>query len=286
MRCPKCGAFLEQGKVICNMCGTNSTTYVPEQTNNFNNDGMFSTGMNTGGRDFSSAPPAVNKYASVSTKKDYHNVELVPVKNGEKDIFDFFSENKKLLSFLGVLLVFGIIALIGWKYYEWKSEPPVIEPKFRNLYYEVDSSFETVEDSDSKKVYSRSGNKGNDCSITITNGTSTTGDHVQEYFAKVHKSLEPEKDSNGNIVDQLDVYTPSEKEMTINGSTWYSLNLFYKVSASDESPTNLKYKYVTSMYKGYFYDIELVNNSNDTICGASLDNFSKSLKFIDKKDSK
>ena len=99
-------------------------------------------------------------------------------------------------------------------------------------------------------------------------------------------AIEDKKDSNGNIVDQLDVYTPSEKEMTINGSTWYSLNLFYKVSASDESPTNLKYKYVTSMYKGYFYDIELVNNSNDTICGASLDNFSKSLKFIDKKDSK
>ena len=37
------------------------------------------------------------------------------------------------------------------------------------------------------------------------------------------------------------------------------------------------------MYKGYFYDIELVNNSNDTVCGASLDNFSKSLKFIDSK---
>ena len=34
MRCPKCGAFLEQGKVVCNMCGTNSTTYVPEVTNN------------------------------------------------------------------------------------------------------------------------------------------------------------------------------------------------------------------------------------------------------------
>lgn len=286
MRCPKCGAFLEQGKTICNMCGTNAATYVPEQTNNFNNDGMFSTGMNTGGRDFSSAPPTVNKYANVSTKKDYHNVELVPVKNGEKDIFDFFSENKKLLSFVGVLLVLGIIAFAGWKYYEWKSKPPVEEPKFRNLYYEVDSSFETVEDSESKKVYSRSGSKGNDCSITITHGTSTTGDHVQEYFAQVHKNLEPEKDSNGNIVDELDVYTPSEKEMTINSSTWYSLNLFYKVNASDESPTNLKYKYITSMYKGYFYDIELVNNSNDTICGASLDNFSKSLKFIDKKDSK
>ena len=143
MRCPKCGAFLEQEKVICNMCGTNATTYVPEQTNTSVSDGMFSTGMNTGNGDFSSAPPATNKYASVSAKKDYHNVELRPVKNGEKDIFDFFSENKKLLSFLGILLVFGIIAFAGWKYYEHKNKPPVIEPVFRNLYYEVDKSFET-----------------------------------------------------------------------------------------------------------------------------------------------
>ena len=71
--------------------------------------------------------------------------------------------------------------------------------------------------------------------------------------------------------------------MTINKTTWYYLNLFYKVNTSDASATSLKYKYLTSMYKGYFYDIELVNNSNDTVCGASLDNFSKSLKFIDSK---
>ena len=51
MWCPYCGAFLEHGKVICNMCGTNSTTFVPPNNNNNNfgsNDGMFSTGMNTG----------------------------------------------------------------------------------------------------------------------------------------------------------------------------------------------------------------------------------------------
>lgn len=283
MRCPKCGAFLEQGKVICNMCGTNSTTYVPEQAAPSGNDGMFSTGMNTGGADFSSAPPAANKYGNISTKKDYHNVELVPVKNGEKDIFDFFSENKKLLSFVGILLLFGLIALIGWKYYEYKNKPPVIEPVLRNLYYEVDDSFETIEDSDSKKFYSRSGSKGNDCSIIITYGSSTSGDHVQEYFSSIHKSKEPEKDTEGNVVDQLQVYTPSESSMTINKTTWYYLNLFYKVNTSDASATSLKYKYLTSMYKGYFYDIELVNNSNDTVCGASLDNFSKSLKFIDSK---
>ena len=49
---------------------------------------------------------------------------------------------------------------------------------------------------------------------------------------------------------------------------------------------SLRYKYLTAIYKGHFYDIELANNSNDNVCGASLDNFSKSLKFIDTKDAK
>ena len=89
MRCPNCGAFLEQGKVICNMCGTNSTTFVPPNNNNNNfgsNDGMFSTGMNTGNGNYNDYNPALNNFKNTSTKKEYHNVELVPVKNGEKDI--------------------------------------------------------------------------------------------------------------------------------------------------------------------------------------------------------
>ena len=284
MRCPKCGAFLEQGKVICNMCGTNSTTYVPEPVNtNQNNDGMFSTGMNTGNGDFSSYNPTNNKYNNVSTRKDYHNVELVPVKNGEKDIFDFFSENKKLLSFIGTLLLFALLGFAGWKYYEVKSREPELEPVLSNLYYEVDKEFQEVTSNNNVRIYTKSGSKGSDCSISISYGASTSEDHVNEFFANVHTKLEPEKDSAGKVINELDVYTPSQGTMTLNNSTWHYLNLFFKVNAGDASATSLKNKYLTSIYKGYYYDIELLNNSNDLVCGASLDNFSKSLRFIDVK---
>lgn len=285
MRCPNCGAFLEQGKVICNMCGTNSTTFVPQNYNNNNNfasnDGMFSTGMNTNNNNYGGYNPAINNLKNTSLKKDYHNVELVPVKNGEKDIFDFFSENKNLLTFLGIALVFGIIAIVGWKYYEYKMEPPKEEPKLLNLYFEIDDEFQKLDGNNNSLVYSKTGSKGSDCSISISYGSSTSGDHVKEYFASIHKQLEPEKDTNGNVVNELDVYVPSESSMEYIGTTWYYLNLFYKTSTSDTSATHLRYKYLTGMYKGYFYDIELANNSNDNVCGASLDNFSKSLKFID-----
>lgn len=287
MRCPNCGAFLEQGKVICNMCGTNATTFVPQNNNNNNfgsNDGMFSTGMKTGNGNYNDYNPALNNFKNTSTKKEYHNVELVPVKNGEKDIFDFFSENKKMLTFVGIVLLFGLIALIGVKYYEKKMEPPKEEPILLNLYFEVDDSFQKLEGNNNALVYSKTGSKGSDCSISISYGSSTSGDHVKEFFASVHKKLEPEKDTNGNVVDQLSVYVPAEHEMEYNGATWYYLNLFYKTNVNDASATHLRYKYLTAIYKGHFYDIELANNSNDNVCGASLDNFSKSLKFIDTKD--
>lgn len=285
MRCPKCGAFLEQGKVVCNMCGTNSTTYIPEVTNNnFNNDGMFSTGMNTGNGDFSSYNPAINNYKNVSTKKEYHDVELVPVKNGEADIFDFFSSNKKLLTFGGIILLFAVIGLAGWKYYDVRSKEPVLEPVFSELYYEVDGGFRDVSTSNGTKLYTKTGDKGSDCSIKINYGASTSDDHVYEYFATIHANLEPEKDTNGKIVNQLDVYTPSEGSMKLNENTWHYINLFFKSSVNDDSATNLKYKYLTAVYNGYYYDIELLNNNNDAQCGASLDNFAKSLKFIDIKE--
>ena len=289
MRCPNCGAFLEQGKVICNMCGTNSTTFVPPNNNNNNfgsNDGMFSTGMNTGNGNYNDYNPALNNFKNTSTKKEYHNVELVPVKNGEKDIFDFFDENKKILGFVGIVLLFALIAFIGWMYYEKKMEPLVEEPILLNLYFEVDDSFQKLEGNNNALIYSRTGSKGSECSISISYGSNTSSDHVKEFFAAVHKKLEPAKDTNGNIVNQLDVYVPTESQMELNSATWYYLNLFYKTNTSETSATHLRYKYLTAIYKGHFYDIELANNSNDNVCGASLDNFSKSLKFIDTKDAK
>ena len=289
MRCPKCGAFLEQGKFICNMCGTNANTYVPQNNvnNNFGgNDGMFSTGMNNGNMNYNEYNPALNNFKNTSLKKEYHNVELVPVKNGERDIFDFFTENKKILSLVGIALLCGIMALIGWKYYQKRLEPPKEEPVLANLFFEVDDSFQRLDGNNNALIYSKTGSKGSECSITISYGSNTSSDHVKEYFASVHKKLEPEKDTNGNIVNQLDVYVPSESFMEYNGATWYYLNLFYKTNTSDQSATHLRYKYLTAIYKGHFYDIELANNSNDNVCGASLDNFSKSLKFIESKETK
>lgn len=284
MRCPKCGAFMEDGKDVCFMCGVNVKTYVPD--NRMNNSGFSPTPNNNAnfgsGNDFRNQNVGgFSQPVQQSNFNDYKKASFAPLKNEDKDIFDRYQEHKGTIKVVLICLLFAIIAFAGYKYYEYKTKEVPLEPVFQNLYYEIDDSFQaTSSNSQGQKTYSKSGNKGNACSITITMGTSTTGDHVQEYFKMKKAALEPEKDSSGNVVNKLDIYTAQDNKFTLNENEWYYLNIFYKKSLNSDA-TLLKYKYLTSMYKGYYYDIELINNSNDTLCNASLDNFTKSLRFIE-----
>lgn len=279
MRCPKCGAFMEDGKDVCLMCGTNVNTYVPD--NNMNH--TFGSGNSAfgSGNDFRNVDRGGFNKSNGSSRTDYKNASYAPVKKEDKDIFDKYQENKKLihtLLFLGLVI---LITIIGFVYFKAKNKPIELKPVLQNLYFEVDDSLEAVQASGSGKLtFIKSGEKGNACSISIGYGSSTSEDHVYEYFKKSKDALEPERDKEGNVINDLDIYTPDEGNSVINNTTWYYMNIFYKTSL-EGSATSLRYKYMTSMYKGYFYDIELVNNSNDATCNASLDNFAKTLKFLD-----
>ncbi len=291
MRCPKCGAFLEQGKDVCNMCGTNAKTYVAAGSfsNGNSNDGMFGSGRGNG--DFSSYNPANNpnynrmKEDYNNNRNDYKNVELRPVKNGERDIFDFFSENKKIVTVVLFAVILAIIGFAGFKYYQHRNKAIELEPVLQTLYYEVDESFQEITGNNSGKVYIRSGSKGNDCSISVSFGASTSDNHVKEFFTLKKSTLEPEKDASGNVVNELSIYTPVENDTLINKTTWHYLNIFYRKDLNSE-PTVLRYRYMSALDKGYFYDIELINNSNDLSCSSALDNFAKSLQFVEAKEDK
>lgn len=282
MRCPKCGAFMDDSKSICPMCGTDVKSYVPNNMNNFgngNNNGAFGSG-----NDFRS--PNTSSYSPMGNSNrfnDYRNVDYSPVKNEDKDIFDKYQENKGLINaILGVVFV-AIIAFVGFKYFQSRSKPAELEPVVQSLYFKVDDGFEAVSGkSQNQMTYIKSGDKGNSCSISVSYGSSTSGDHVQDYFKTKKDELEPELNADGEPVNELDVYTAQDSSFTLDSNTWYYLNIFYKASLSSEEANILKYRYLTALYKGYYYDIELVNNNNDASCNAALDNFANSLKFIDK----
>lgn len=276
MRCPKCGAFMEEGKDVCNMCGTNVQTYVPTQNvnSNVNRDANFGSG-----NDFRN-PAMGNEFQKTTNFNDYKKAEIAPLKKEDKDIFDCYSEHKTIINAVLIVLLFALIGFIGIRYYNSKNKEVALEPVFSNLYYVIDESLVATSSSNNTMTYSKSGEKGNACSITITYGTSTSGDHVQSFFTERKTALAPELDTSANVVNSLDIYTSSEGSLVLDETTWYYLNIFYQKDETSDA-TLLRYKYLTSMYKGYYYDIELVNNSNDSLCNASLDNFARSLKFIE-----
>lgn len=282
MRCPKCGAFLDPGKDVCFMCGVNVKTYVPDnnsfaaQNQGYNsNDSQFKSG-----KDFSSPNPNMNQYNTSGSSSDSWRGVKTP--KDEKDIFDFYAEHKLVIRIVLLIVLVLILIFAGIKYYQYKTKPVELVPVIQDLYFEVDDGFENISaGARGGLTYSLSGEKGSDCSISITSGSTTSENYVQEFFEASKTSIEPEVDKDGEVIDPLKIYSAQENTVTLNGTKWYYMNIFYRKDL--ESDFNiLKYKYMTVVNKGYYYSILLSNNSNSASCNSGLDNFVKSLEFIEK----
>jgi len=255
MRCPKCGAFMDEGRDICFMCGVNVKTYNPSMQGN----GFY-------GQQGGSAFPGLNDYDNI-----YNSV-----KNGDKDVFDFFADNKLLVSFISFLAVIAVIFVTGLIYYRVKSKTVKLQPVIGQLYYKVDDVFKSIGDGQ----YSLSGEKGSTCNITVSVDSNSTADHVDTLFTSLKAALEPERDSKLIVVNKTQIFTAQEGSIDINGSKWYYLNIFYP-EKDGGTATILKYRFLTSVVNGFAYNVELKNNSNESQCSAALDNFVRSFQFLE-----
>lgn len=271
------------------MCGalinnSNDSTFSAQQSNIPNN------GFSSPGSGFSSGNNFKNPNENLKNKREnyspdyknqYANMPNNKVPKGDRDIFDFYQEHKKKIKVVLITLLILIGAFAIHKYIEYKSTPKQDAPLLLNLYYDIDPSFSNTSSGNNKVVYTKSGNKGSACSISISYGTSTSGNHVKDFYDSAKKALDPEKDKNGNVIDSKEIFITRESESTINDTKWYFMSVFYRTDVSTQQFNILRYRYYTALYKGYFYDIELVNNSNEVACNSTLDNFVKSLRFID-----
>lgn len=271
MKCPKCGSIVEDGKEICFLCGANVNTF----------------GKGGSAPMFSEYNPAMNedynrRKEEYNNRFNYRNVDINKgLKEEDKDIFDFYAENKTKIKVIS-LLVIGLVAVFAlYKYLSYKTEVKPHEAVLRNLYYDVDDSFENVTSGQNEMVYVKSGAKGTDCSIMVSVGTSTSGDHVEDLYSTIKQnSASTYLDNDGSVTDQTLVPLYQDSQIKINGNTWYYLNAFYRATANSEY-TLLKYRYLSSMFQGYYYDITLINNSNDATCTASLDRLARTLEFVE-----
>jgi hypothetical protein len=260
MRCPKCGAFMGEGTDVCFMCGTNVKTYNPNMPNN----GYY-------GQQGGSSFPGLNDYDNI-----YNNV-----KNGDKDVFDFFSDHKLLIRFLTFVLILGAIFLTGLIYYRVKTKAVKVKPVIGQLYYKVNDVFKA----NGEGTYSLSGEKGSACNITISVDSNSSADHVSNLFKNLKDALEPDRDNKQVVIDRKEIYTSQEGSIDINGGKWYYLNVFYP--EKDGGTANiLKYRFLTSINNGFAYNIELKNNSNEAQCSAALDDFVRSFQFLEETAEK
>ena len=255
MRCPKCGAFLEEGRTKCFMCGADLTSLdnEPPVQNNFN--------------------PTQN-----NVQKSYNDIELSQLQKQDKDIFDFFHEHKKGIRIFIILVILAVGGFVGYKVYN-NIKNPETKPVFNQLYYEISDEFQNTNNSNTIKVYTMSGQKGVNCSISLSSGTNTDGNHAKTYFDGIYEKLAP-KEKDDEPVDINEQIERKESEFNQNNSTWSFMNIYYRNPETLEFSI-MRYQYLTAMYQGYYYDIELMNYSNDLQCTNALDLFKKTLQFID-----
>lgn len=281
MRCPKCGAFLDPGKDVCFMCGVNIKTYVPDN----NSFAVQSQNKDFGsGSQFSNNGPGYNSpgYGSQNSWQSKPNENKSLAKAQEKDIFDFYAEHKTVIRIFLLFFVVLILLFSGYKYYQYKTKPAPIVPVVQDLYFEIDDNFENVSGNGGKgnMFFTLTGEKGNACSINVDTGVTSSDNYVEEFFETQKKALDPELDKEGNVIDPMKIYSSQENSITINGTKWYYLNVFYRKDL--ESDFNiLKYKYMIALNKGYYYRVTLSNNTNSNTCNSGLDNFVKSLEFVE-----
>lgn len=280
MKCPKCGAVIEIGKDYCFMCGT--------KLGDGSGFGSGSSMSNHQQPMFSEYNPSLNenyykqKEAYNNRLSNYRDVNINKnIKAGDKDIFDFVSEHKMLVRVVGIIVLVIVLVFGTYKFYQYQTAEKSLTPVLQDLYYEVDSSFKKINGNQSQVLYTKSSNKGNDCSISVLYGSSTSGDHVNDLFEsiKINKT-QSIYDDNLNVIDAKQVPLFTDGSLMINNNTWYYLYEYYRPTDSGDYSL-LKFRYLSSVYKGYYYDITLVNNSNDSTCTLSLDKFIKTLSFVE-----
>lgn len=223
MRCPKCGAFLDEGRRECFMCGATIEYETDEKTRK---------NANNSKRD--------------NTKKSGILKVLVTI---------------VLIVVIALLIIYVVLPLL-------KNEN---ENVFGKLNYKMSENFELNKESESSMLYLKDKN----CSIEFVMGDNGDEEYVTTYFSQVLTDLV----NNGTSLEDLisNDYETKEGKLTINGTSWSYLNVLYKSETG--SYNLLKYRYLTTVFDGKFYNVKLVNMNNESQCALELDNLVNSFEF-------
>jgi hypothetical protein len=269
--------------------GANSGYGASDNSNYFGNVNRDTNAFSSGNNYNNFSSPKIqqqqpNQSSGHDTFKHLNDYDKIydKVKNSDRDIFDFFADNKKLIRIVGIVLLVGLLALIGWRYSVHRTKEKPVKPVLASLYFKADPTLNKIEGGNNAgMVFTKDGTTGSACSIKIYAAPSTSENYVHDYFKAIKVSLEPEKNTTLKPVNEMEVFTAQDGSFTINKVEWFYLNIFYKEKSTDPNPTLLKRRYYSTIYKGNYYNAELTNNQGDDGCEAALDNTIMTFKLID-----
>ena len=186
--------------------------------------------------------------------------------------------NKKIKFNLSLTFIFNLVSFVlfvavmlfvYFSYFKPKKDA-IIE--FGGIVYSINDEFILKKDDNFSRYYT----KGENCTISITYGTTNDVDgFVDKYFDEVRQSYET-----------IDGYTTSTEELKIDGNTWQELNVIKlqeNPSGTGGFSTNTRFKYIAMIYKGTYYDIRYANLDGDGTCSAYYDSFIESISFQKEK---
>ncbi len=221
-------------------------------------------------------PPKVKKEKKPKKQKkvksNQDNRQMITWGDNLRDNYD--SPKKKggglsinlILNILSFAICIGIVVFVYFKFVNPKvTNEPV---NFGGLNYVISDEFILKTDDNFRKYYTY----GEDCSIGIVYGpTNNVDGFVENYFENIKSQYTSEQ----GFVTQLN-------EMRIDGNLWSSIS----VLKLQENPAAVggysqvtKYRFVTIVYEGNFYEIIYVNPKDDSKCSSMYDAMLQTLAF-------
>lgn len=193
--------------------------------------------------------------------------------NSNNDVSGYKDKVSKKFS-LNISFVVNTVCFIlflcgmGYIYFTYIKPNHDRNVNFGGLNYSIDENFVLKTDDTYSKYYT----KGDSCSIRISYGyTNDVSDYVDKYFEQIKNDFTEEKG-----------YTSITEDMTINDNMWHSLSIMElekNAAGTGGYSPNVKFKYVSIVYKGSFYNIIYSNTRNDNECSSGFDQLIETLAF-------
>lgn len=207
--------------------------------------------------------PFKKKQQGINWKKELD--EMNPTTKVKKNPF------QKTGAYFGMLMnaaIFVAVVIGIFAVYFIFFKPDEVS-NFGNLTYTIDEKFVLKNEDSHSRYYTY----GDNCAIQVKYGATDNNDigFISNYFDSVKEQYKAE-----------DGYLTQSETLNIGENNWSSLSILTIAPNPAEdggTQTIVKYRYVSIIYKGNYYQVVYANNDNNNECSSMYDSMIDSMAF-------